>query len=66
MRRLQAAPESCIKFLDLSGHMMGDDMIREIAAPIAELEALLVLILSCICLSALPAVCAAFSLPLCT
>jgi hypothetical protein len=64
MRRLQAAPESCIKFLDLCGHEMGADMIREIAPPIAELEGLVVLILSCTCLSPLPAACVALPLSL--
>jgi hypothetical protein len=65
MRRLRAAPESCIKFLDLCGHEMGADMIREIAPPIAELEGLVVLILSCTCLSPLPAACVAFPLSFC-
>ena len=65
MRRLLAAPEGCITLLDLSSHEMGADIMREIAVHIAELEGLLALILSCSVLSALPAACAAFSLPLC-
>jgi Ran GTPase-activating protein (RanGAP) involved in mRNA processing and transport len=64
MRRLHAAPKGCVTFLDLSCHEMGADMMRKIAVPIAELEGLLALILSCSFLSALPAACAIFSLPL--
>ncbi len=45
--RLHAAPLDHVVFLDLYGHEMGCDMMREMAAPIAALKALQVLILGC-------------------
>ena len=45
MRRLQAAPQHHVILLNLGGHDMGDDMMREFAEPIAALKALKVLIL---------------------
>ena len=47
MRRLQAAPQHHVILLNLMGHYMGGDMMRELAEPIAALKALQVLILSC-------------------
>jgi hypothetical protein len=47
MRRLQAAPQHHVILLNLGGHDIGDDMMRELAEPIAALKALQVLILSC-------------------
>ena len=47
MRRLQAAPQHHVILLNLIGHAMGEDMMRELAEPIAALKALQVLILSC-------------------
>ena len=47
MRRLQAAPQHHVILLNLGGHDIGDDMMRELAEPIAALKALHVLILSC-------------------
>ena len=46
MRRLQAAPQHHVILLNLVGHYMGGDMMRELAEPIAALKALQVLILS--------------------
>ncbi len=46
MRRLQAAPQHHVILLNLMGHYMGGDMMRELAEPIAALKALQVLILS--------------------
>jgi hypothetical protein len=43
MCRLQAAPQRQVVFLDLSSHRMGADMMRHIAAIIAELKGLQVL-----------------------
>ena len=40
MRRLQAAPQDHVIFLDLGGQCMGDDMLREMAVIIKELKAL--------------------------
>ena len=40
MRRLQAAPQDHVIFLDLDGQCMGDDMLREMAVIIKELKAL--------------------------
>ncbi len=46
MRRLQAAPQHHVILLNLMGHDIGDDMMREeLAEPIAALKALQVLIL---------------------
>ena len=45
MRRLQAAPQHHVIWLNLYGHDIGDDMMRELAEPIAALKALQVLIL---------------------
>ena len=45
MRRLQAAPQHHVILLNLMGHDMGEDMMRELAEPIAALKALQVLIL---------------------
>ena len=45
MRRLQAAPQHHVILLNLGGHDMGDDMMREFAEPVAALKALQVLIL---------------------
>ena len=45
MRRLQAAPQHHVILLNLGGHDMGDDMMWELAEPIAALKALQVLIL---------------------
>ena len=47
--RLQAAPHRHVILLDLYGHHMGCDMMREMVAPIAALKGLQVLILSCTC-----------------
>ena len=47
MRRLQAAPQHHVILLNLSGHYIGGDMMRELAEPIAALKALQVLILNC-------------------
>ena len=47
MRRLQAAPQHHVILLNLGGHDIGDDMMRELAEAIAALKALQVLILSC-------------------
>ena len=47
MRSLQAAPQNHVVLLNLAGHDIGDDMMRELAEPIAALKALHVLILSC-------------------
>ena len=47
MRRLQAAPQHHVILLNLSGHYIDDDMMRELAEPIAALKALQVLTLSC-------------------
>ncbi len=44
MRRLQAAPQDRVTFLNLGGHHMGKSILREMAAPIAALKALQVLI----------------------
>jgi hypothetical protein len=38
MRRLQAAPQYHVILLNLGGHHMGDDMMRELAEPIAALK----------------------------
>ena len=46
MRRLQAAPQHHVILLNLMGHEMGGDMMRELAEPIVALKALQVLILS--------------------
>ena len=46
MRRLQAAPQHHVFLLNLAGHDMRGDMMRELAEPIAALKALQVLILS--------------------
>ena len=46
MRRLQAAPQHHVILLNLMGHEMDGDMMRELAEPIATLKALQVLILS--------------------
>ncbi len=46
MRRLQAAPQHHVILLNLLGHGIGGDMMRELAEPIAALKALQVLILS--------------------
>ena len=46
MRRLQAAPQHHVILLNLGGHDLDDDMMREFAEPIAALKALQVLILS--------------------
>ena len=45
MRRLQAAPQHHVILLNLMGHYIDDDMMRELAEPIAALKALQVLIL---------------------
>ena len=45
MRRLQAAPQHHVILLNLMGHDIGEDMMRELAEPIAALKALQVLIL---------------------
>ena len=45
MRRLQAAPQHHVILLNLGGHDIGDDMMRELAEAIAALKALQVLIL---------------------
>ena len=45
MRRLQAAPQHHVILLNLMGHGIGTDMMRELAEPIAALKALQVLIL---------------------
>ena len=45
MRRLQAAPQHHVILLNLGGHAMGGDMMRELAEAIAALKALQVLIL---------------------
>ena len=45
MRRLQAAPQHHVILLNLEGHDLDDDMMREFAEPIAALKALQVLIL---------------------
>ena len=45
MRRLQAAPQHHVILLNLMGHDMGEDMMWELAEPIAALKALQVLIL---------------------
>jgi L1 cell adhesion molecule like protein len=45
MRRLQAAPQDLIIFLNLGDHEMGEAMMREMAVPIAALKALQVLLL---------------------
>ena len=47
MRRLQAAPQHHVILLNLMGHDLDDDMMREFAEPIAALKALQVLILNC-------------------
>ena len=47
MRRLQAAPQHHVILLNLEGHDIDGDMMRELAEPIAALKALQVLILSC-------------------
>ena len=47
MRRLQAAPQHHVILLNLEGHDLDDDMMREFAEPIAALKALQVLILNC-------------------
>ena len=46
MRRLQAAPQHHVILLNLAGHYIGDDMMRELAEAIAALKALQVLILN--------------------
>ena len=46
MRRLQAAPQHHVILLNLMGHDMGEDMMRELAERIAALKALQVLVLS--------------------
>ena len=46
MRRLQAAPQHHVILLNLAGHDMRGDMMRELAEPIAALKALQVLILA--------------------
>ena len=45
MRRLQAAPQHHVILLNLGGHDIDDDMMRELAEAIAALKALQVLIL---------------------
>ncbi len=45
MRRLQAAPQHHVILLNLMGHDIDGDMMRELAEPIAALKALQVLIL---------------------
>ena len=45
MRRLQAAPQHHVILLNLMGHYIDGDMMRELAEPIAALKALQVLIL---------------------
>ncbi len=45
MRRLQAAPQHHVILLNLMGHDICEDMMRELAEPIAALKALQVLIL---------------------
>ena len=45
MSRLQAAPQHHVILLNLMGHGIGTDMMRELAEPIAALKALQVLIL---------------------
>ena len=60
MRRLQAAPQHHVILLNLWGHNIDDDMMRELAEAIAALKALQVLILDgkvpppppCICFMA--------------
>ena len=47
MPRLQAAPQHHVILLNLMGHDIVDDMMREWAEPIAALKALQVLILNC-------------------
>jgi hypothetical protein len=47
MRRLQAAPQHHVILLNLAGHDMRGDMMRELAEPIAALKALQVLALEC-------------------
>ena len=47
MRRLQAAPQHHVILLNLGGHDMGGDMMRELAEAIAALKALQFLILNC-------------------
>ena len=46
-RRLRAAPEHHVVFLNLYGHDMGSDVMQEMAPAIAALDALQVLNLSC-------------------
>ena len=46
VRRLQAAPQHHVILLNLMGHDIGGDMMRELAEAIAALKALQVLILS--------------------
>ena len=46
-RRLRAAPQHHIVFLNLWGHRMGSDVMQEMAPAIAALDALQVLNLSC-------------------
>ena len=45
MRRLQAAPQNHVILLNLGGHDIDGEMMRELAEPIAALKALQVLIL---------------------
>ncbi len=47
MRRLQAAPHAVL--LNLYGHYFGEDVMQEMAAPMAALSNLQALVLSCTC-----------------
>jgi hypothetical protein len=47
IRRLQAAPQHLVMFLNLGFHEMGEGIIREMVSAIAALKALQVLILEC-------------------
>ncbi len=46
-RRLHAAPQHRVVFVNLGGHRMGSDVMQEMAPAISALDALQVLILSC-------------------
>ena len=54
MRRLQAAPQHLVIFLNLGYHRMVEEKFREMASTIAALKALQVLILECTPTSPLP------------